>query len=186
MSSSCQPCTKDIGMRKGHCLILAIYIGSTTTSVHSRQDARIRKLRLLQQGQFTNTELMVHYFHVHANFYDSLILPFEKYQSKTAVRVAECARIQLWKPQLNMPWIAKLNPTSATRTYVPKLGNTTYQTPGRRLWLRVRLRTLGILQLYSSTCLSPFEGWSILVAFAQGGLLNPSNSQHAQTLEIQA
>ena len=148
------------------------YIGSTTASVHSRQDARIRKLRLLQQGQFTNTELMVHYFHVHADIYDSLILPFEKYQSKTAVRVAECALIQLWKPQLNMPWIVKLNPTSATRTSVPKLGNTTYQTPGRRLWLRVRrrLRTLGILQLYSSTCLSPIEGWSILVAFSQGGL----------------
>ena len=148
------------------------YIGSTTTSVHSRQDARIRKLRLLQQGRFTNTELMVHYFHIHANFYDSLILPFEKYYNKTAVRVAECALIQLWKPQLNMPWIAKLNPTSATRTSVPKLGNTTYQTPGRRLWLRVRrrLRTLGILRLYSSTCLSPLEGWSILVAISQGGL----------------
>ena len=48
-----------------------------------------------------------------------------------------------------MPWIAKLNPTSATRTSVPKLGNTTYQTPGRRLWLRVRrrLRTLGYSSL---------------------------------------
>ena len=64
------------------------YIGSTTTSVHSRQDARIRKLRLLQQGQFTNTELMVHYFHVHADFYGSLILPFEKYQNKTVLQSA--------------------------------------------------------------------------------------------------
>ena len=54
------------------------YIGSTTTSVHSRKDARIRKLRLLQQGQFTNTEVMVHYFHTHSDFYGSLTLPLQK------------------------------------------------------------------------------------------------------------
>ena len=38
------------------------YIGSLAVTVHSRQDARIRKYRLLQEGHFTNTELMVHYF----------------------------------------------------------------------------------------------------------------------------
>ena len=66
------------------------YIGSTTTPVHSRQDARIRKLRLLQDGRFTNTELMVHYFHVHADFYDSLILPLETYYNKNC---SPCCRV---------------------------------------------------------------------------------------------
>ena len=71
-----------------------------------------------------------------------------------------------------MPWIAKLNPTSATRTSVPKLRTTTYQAPGRRLWLRVRrrLRALGILRLYATSRLSPEKGWSLLVALSQGGL----------------
>ena len=52
-----------------------VYIGSTTKSIHSRQDARVRKLRLLQEGQFTNTEVMVHYFHTRSDFFHALILP---------------------------------------------------------------------------------------------------------------
>ena len=38
------------------------YIGSTSISVHSRQDARLRKFHLLQRGDFCNAELMLHYF----------------------------------------------------------------------------------------------------------------------------
>ena len=71
-----------------------------------------------------------------------------------------------------MPWIAQLNPTSATRRSIPKLGTTTYAAPGRRLWLRVRrrLRTLGIIHLYRTQCLSSQEGWTLLVALSQDGL----------------
>ena len=92
-----------------------VYIGFTTKSVHSRQDARIRNLGLLQEGQFTNTEVMVHYFHTRSDFFLALILPLQTFDSKAAVRTAECLLIHQWKPQLNMPWIARLNPTSATR-----------------------------------------------------------------------
>ena len=149
-----------------------IYVGSTTKSVHSRQDARVRKLRLLQEGQFTNTEVMVHYFHTRSDFFLSIILPLQAFDHKEAVRTAECLLIHQWQPQLNMPWIARLNPTSATRRSVHKLGTTTYAAPGRRLWLRVRrrLRTLGIFRLYRTQCLSPQEGWTLLVALSQDGL----------------
>ena len=70
-----------------------------------------------------------------------------------------------------MPWIAKPNPTSATRQSVPKLVSSVYSTPGRRLWLRVRrrLRTLGILRLYSTMPVQPKDCWSLLVALSQGG-----------------
>ena len=66
-----------------------------------------------------------------------------------------------------MPWIAKLNPTSATRTSVPKLRTTTYQAPGRRLWLRVRrrLRALGILRLYATSRLSPEKDGPYLLLY---------------------
>ena len=65
-----------------------VYIGSTTKSIHSRQDARVRKLLLLQEGQFTNTEVMVHYFHTRSDFFHALILPLQTFDSKTAVTVS--------------------------------------------------------------------------------------------------
>ena len=51
------------------------YVGSTSVSVHSRQDARLRKFRLLQRGDFCNAELMLHYFHSHADLFDAIIIP---------------------------------------------------------------------------------------------------------------
>ena len=81
------------------------YVGSTTKTVHQRHDARIRKLRLLQQGQFTNTEIMVHYFHNHADLFDTVILPLGTFPDKVSVRAAECTLIHSWKPGLNMPWL---------------------------------------------------------------------------------
>ena len=159
--------------RKDSCILDSrkFYIGSTSVSVHSRQDARIRKLRLLSQGQFTNTEMMVHYFHCKADFYATIIFPLRAHSTVSLARSAECNLIHVWKPALNMPWIATLNPTSATRQSVPKLVSSVYSAPGRRLWLRVRrrLRTLGILRLYSSVPTQPTDCWSLLVTLSQGG-----------------
>ena len=147
------------------------YIGSTSVSVHSRQDARLRKLRLLEQGQFTNTEMMVHYFHCKGDFSETLIFPLQVFSSTSMARSAECTYIHVWEPMLNMPWVAKLNPTFATRQAVPKLVSSMYSAPGRRLRLRVRrrLRTLGILRLYSSVPTQPTGCWSVLVTLSQGG-----------------
>ena len=39
----------------------AFYIGSTKVGLQIRQDVRWRKFRLLEQGDFTNTELVNHY-----------------------------------------------------------------------------------------------------------------------------
>ena len=159
--------------RSGSCILDSrkFYIGSTSVTVHSRQDARIRKLRLLGQGQFTNTEMMVHYFHCPADFFATIIFLLRAYASTSMARSAECNLIHIWKQMLNMPWIAALNPTSATCQSVPKLVNSVYSTPGRRLWLRVRrrLRTLGILRLYSTAPVQPTDCWSLLVTLSQGG-----------------
>ena len=159
--------------RRNQCVLDSrkFYIGSTSVSVHSRQDACVRKLRLLSQGHFTNTEMMVHYFHCKADFYTTIIFPLRVYPTVSLARSAECNLIHVWKPALNMPWIAALNPTSATRQSVPKLVSSVYSTPGRRLWLRVRrrLRTLGILRLYSSAPTQPKDCWSLLVTLSQGG-----------------
>ena len=67
--------------RAGSCILDSrkFYIGSTSVTVHSRQDARIRKLRLLCQGQFTNTEMMAHYFHCRAEFFATIILCFNTF-----------------------------------------------------------------------------------------------------------
>ena len=51
------------------------YVGSTSVSVHSRQDARLRKYRLLQRGEFCNAELMLHYFRTRGDLFDAIIIP---------------------------------------------------------------------------------------------------------------
>ena len=146
------------------------YVGSTKVTCHSRQDARIRKYRLLKEGQFTNTELMVHYFHVHGDLFDAVMIPLSFHKSVEEARTQECNCIHLWKPQLNAPWVAKLNPTSATRATSMTLNSTIYATPGKRLWMKVRrrLQTLGILSLYPVAPTNPFDNWSILVQLARG------------------
>ena len=148
------------------------YVGSTTVNCHSRQDARIRKYRLLKEGQFTNTELMVHYFHVHSDLFDAIMIPLTSHKSAEETRAQECAFIYVWKPQLNAPWIVKLNPTSATRTTSLTLNATIYATPGKRLWMKVRRRmyTMGILNLYPVAPVNPYDNWNILVQLARGGM----------------
>ena len=148
------------------------YVGSTVVTCHSRQDARIRKYRLLKEGQFTNTELMVHYFHVHGDLFDAIMIPLSFHESAEETRTQECTFIHLWKPQLNAPWVARLNPTSATRTTSLTLNATIYATPRKRLWLKVRRRlyTMGILHLYPVAPVNPFDNWNILVQLARGGM----------------
>ena len=95
------------------------YIGSTTVSVHSRHDARLRKFRLLHQGDSCNAELMLHYFPTHGDLFDAVILPVHVYDTSHETRAAEYSFIHSWKPQLNAPWIDRLNPSSTTRFAQP-------------------------------------------------------------------
>ena len=161
-----------IRKRKNVLDLKKFYVGSTIVNCHSRQDARIRKYRLLQEGQFTNTELMVHYFHVHSDLFDAIMIPLTSHKSAEETRAQECTFIHLWKPQLNAPWIVKLNPTSSTRTTSLTLNATIYATPGKRLWMKVRRRmyTMGILNLYPVAPVNPFDNWNILVQLARGGM----------------
>ena len=161
-----------IRKRKNVLDLKKFYVGSTTVNCHSRQDARIRKYRLLQEGQFTNTELMVHYFHVHSDLFDAIMIPLTSHNSAEETRAQECTFIRLWKPQLNAPWIVKLNPTSATRTTSLTLNAIIYATPGKRLWMKVRRRmyTMGILNLYPVAPVNPYDNWNILVQLARGGM----------------
>ena len=135
------------------------YVGSTSVSVHSRQDARLRKFRLLQRGDFCNAELMLHYFHSHGDLFDAIIIPLYSFTNLPQARATEYSFIHSWKPQLNAPWVVKLNPTSTTRFAQPFTVRSSYASPGKRLWMKVR-RRLHTLGLY--ICIrTPFSSPSI-------------------------
>ena len=51
------------------------YVGSATTGTHARQDARWRKYRCLEQGQFVNVELVMHYLHSRDVLHEVAIIP---------------------------------------------------------------------------------------------------------------
>ena len=148
------------------------YVGSTSVSVHSRQDARLRKFRLLQRGDFCNAELMLHYFHSHGDLFDAIIIPLYSFTNLPQARATEYSFIHSWKPQLNAPWVVKLNPTSTTRFTQPFTVRSSYASPGKRLWMKVRrrLHTLGLLHLYQNTILEPIDNWLLLINLANGGM----------------
>ena len=109
-------------------------------SVHSRQDARLSKYRLLQRGEFCNAELMLHYFRSRGDLFDAIIIPLHCFADLEQARATEYSFIQSWKPQLNAPWVVKLNPTSTTRFAQPFTVRSTYGSPSKRLWVKVRPR----------------------------------------------
>ena len=148
------------------------YVGSTSVSVHSRQDARLRKFRLLQRGDFCNAELMLHHFHSHGDLFDAIIIPLYSFTNLPQARATEYSFIHSWKPQLNAPWVVKLNPTSTTRFTQPFTVRSSYASPGKRLWMKVRrrLHTLGLLHLYQNTILEPIDNWLLLINLANGGM----------------
>ena len=148
------------------------YVGSTSVSVHSRQDARLRKYRLLQHGEFCNAELMLHYFRTRGDLFDAVIIPLYCFTDLQQARATEYSFIHSWKPQLNAPWVVKLNPTSTTRSTQPFTVRSTYGSPGKRLGIKVRrrLRTLGLLHLYQNTILEPVGNWLLLINPANGGM----------------
>ena len=84
-------------------------------------------------------------------------------------RAAEDSFVHYWKPQLNAPWTFRLNPASTTRFAQTFTVKSSYGSPGKRLWLKVRrkLRTLGLLRLYENTLLEPYDNWLLL--------MNPAN-----------
>ena len=97
------------------------YIGSTSVSAHSRQDARLRKYRLLQRGDFCNAELMLHYVHTRGDLFQAVLIPIHCFETLHQARASEYSLIHSWKPQLNAPWIVRPNPTSTTRFTQPSL-----------------------------------------------------------------
>ena len=150
------------------------YVGSTCVSVHSRQDARLRKYRLLQRGEFCNAELTLHYFRSRGHVFDAIIIPLHCFTDLQQARATEYSFSHSWKPQLNAPWVVKLNPTSTTCFAQPFTVRSTYGSPGKRLWqwmkVRRRLRTLGLLHLYQNTILEPVDNWLLLINLANGGM----------------
>ena len=138
----------------------------------SRQDARLRKYRLLQRGEFGNAELMLHYFHSRGDLFDAIIIPLHCFADLQQARATEYSFIHSWKPQLNAPWVVKLNPTSTTRFAQPFTVRSTYGSPGKRLWMKVRrrLHTLGLLHLCQNTILEPVDNWLLLINLANGGM----------------
>ena len=56
---------------------------------HSRQDARLRKYRLLQRGEFCNAELMLHYFRSRGDLFDAIIIPLHRFTDLQQARATE-------------------------------------------------------------------------------------------------
>ena len=115
---------------------------------------------------------MLHYFHTHGDLFQAVLIPVHCYDTLHQARASEYSLIHSWKPQLNAPWIVRLNPTSTTRFTQPFTVKSCYGSPGKRLWLKVRrkLRTLGLLKLYDNTLLEPYDNWLLLMNIANGGM----------------
>ena len=144
------------------------YIGSTLVSIQSRQDAKWRKLRLLQKNQAVNCDLVFHYFHTRDALHQFCILPVHFLDGDVDTRSFETRCIQLWKPMLKHPWIVQLNPTSTTRKATPFQIQQTFTARGSRLWkkLRRRLKTMGALPHYEFTLPMLQEAWTVLMTLA--------------------
>ena len=67
----------------------SFYVGSTITGLHVRQDVRWRKHRCLDQGQFVNVELVMHYLHSRGLLHDVAILPLSNLVNATDTRSKE-------------------------------------------------------------------------------------------------
>ena len=72
------------------------YVCSTTTGIHVRQDARWRKHRCLEQGQFVNVELVMHYLHTRGLLHEVAIVPLFNLVNATVTRSKEIEIIQNW------------------------------------------------------------------------------------------
>ena len=174
------------------------YVGSTTKTVHQRHDARIRKLRLLQQGQFTNTEIMVHYFHNHADLFDTVILPLGTFPDKVSVRAAEC------KYLFGLLNVLSYIPGNLALTCLGSLISTQPLQPVRRSRPCPIVNTVVlenayggrhaddfahwviILRCYSSQALCPQENWALLVKLAHGGMSAFNTERRLRSSEFHA
>ena len=65
--------------------------------------------------------------------------------------------IHFWKPQLNAPWIVRLNPTSTTRFAQPFTVKSCYGSPGKSFALKfvVNFVPWGYFDCMRTPCLSP-------------------------------
>ena len=157
----------------------------TSVSVQFRQDARLRKYCLLQRGDFCNAELM-RFFHTRSDLLASVTVPLQTSDNLHDARAAEYSYIHSLKPQLNAPWIINLNATSTTRFTQLYTVKSTYGSPGKKLWLKVRrkLRALGLLRLYENTVLEPVDNWVLLMTIANGGMKAFQTAKRLQSAEF--
>ena len=144
------------------------YVGSTWVSVHDRHDVRWRKLRILQQDQVTNCELVMLFWHSRNCFHDYVIFPIKQCSDAVSTRAVEYQFIQLWQPRFNHPWILRLNPTNPGRTATLMTFSSLFATPGQRLWQKVRrrLRTIRQQGFYKESLLRPEQAWHILMVLS--------------------
>ena len=96
--------------------------------------------------------------------FGAIIIPLHCFTDLQQARATEYSLIHSWKPQLN--------PTSTTRFAQPFIVRSSYGSPGKRRWMKVRrrLQTLGLLHLYQNTILEPIDNWLLLINLANGGM----------------
>ena len=162
------------------------YVGSTITGIHARQDARWRKYRCLEQGQFVNVELVMHYPHSRDLLHEVAIIPLFNLVNATDTRSKELSIIQNWRPMYNHPWINRLHPTSTFHTTKLTITALSYTSKSSRLWKKVRrrLQTTGMLRFCLFSDVSPSMGWDLLMMLAAGGQLAFDASRRLRSSEF--
>ena len=166
----------------------AAYVGSTTVGLHSRQDNRWRKMKLLERGIHVNAEVVLHYFHTRGVLHEVLLIPISIASGTIPVRARECELIQVWQPRYNHPWIYKLHPTSTHRTTRVSCFTSQFTYKSRRLWQKVRRRlsTLKILQCYAHSNTNVTSSWKFLMDLAAGGELSFRTSSILRSSQFSA
>ena len=162
------------------------YVGSTATAIHARQDARWRKYRCLERGQFVNVELVMHYLYSRDLLHEVAIIPLFNLVNATDTSSKELSIIQNWRPVYTHPWINRLHPTSTFRTTKLTITALSYASKSSRLWKKVRrrLQTTGMLQFYLHSGVSPYRGWDLLTMLAAGGQLAFDASRRLRSSEF--
>ena len=118
------------------------YVGSTHSSMPSREYTRTRKFLQLHRGQLAYYEPALLWWHHHQNFWLFFPIVIMSCGSIVEALSKESSLMDIWQPKLNAPWVGKL--LKKVRLwkdeFVPNTVAAGVFRQGRRLWKKARRR----------------------------------------------
>ena len=119
------------------------YIGSTSVSMHLREEARQRKLQQMHHQTFVSCEVALRYWH-HTKTTDLFVpIVIQHATSRTHALSIESNFILTYQPQLNYPFIIKFLPSSASNEFKTSRALKSQSIRNHRTGLRVLKRLRG-------------------------------------------